>query len=150
MHGSMYSTAENRRGKKNKEKKKKPQLQNIMSASATQGGHNNPTVWVCQYVVTFFPETLKFFPFGEFSLVGNSTSYAYWPTGRRRMCAGNWRSRMNAVAMLMFALDTVGQWDRYVCYNAHSTLLCYTLWWSAINDSRSCSLVGALCRFVNI
>jgi len=33
------ATAKNRRGKK-KERKKKPQLQFIMSASATQGGHN--------------------------------------------------------------------------------------------------------------
>jgi len=31
------ATAENRRGKK--ERKKKPQLQNIMSSSATQAGH---------------------------------------------------------------------------------------------------------------
>jgi len=32
-------TVETRRGKKEKERRKKPQLQNIMSASATQGGH---------------------------------------------------------------------------------------------------------------
>ena len=36
------ATAEIRRGKKKEErKKKKPQGKNIMSASATQGGHNN-------------------------------------------------------------------------------------------------------------
>jgi len=34
-------TAEIRRGKK-KERKKKPQGKNIMSASATQGGHKKP------------------------------------------------------------------------------------------------------------
>jgi len=33
--------AENRRGKKEEDKKKKPQDKNIMSAYATQGGHNN-------------------------------------------------------------------------------------------------------------
>jgi len=33
------ATAENRRGKKDRQKK--PQDKNIMSASATQGGHNN-------------------------------------------------------------------------------------------------------------
>jgi len=37
----QYATAENRRGKKKKEeRKKKPQDENILSASATQGGHN--------------------------------------------------------------------------------------------------------------
>jgi len=44
MCGSMVdiqsATAENRRGKKKKDRKKKPQDENIMSASATQGGHN--------------------------------------------------------------------------------------------------------------
>jgi len=46
MCGSMAdiqsATAEIRRGKKErkKERKKKPQGKNIMSASATQGGHN--------------------------------------------------------------------------------------------------------------
>jgi len=38
------ATAEIRRGKKidrKKERKKKPQDENIMSASATQGGHKN-------------------------------------------------------------------------------------------------------------
>jgi len=36
----QYPTAEIRRGKKKKEdRKKKPQSKNIMSASATQGGH---------------------------------------------------------------------------------------------------------------
>jgi len=34
-------TAEIRRGKKKKERRKKPQDKNIMSASATQGGHSN-------------------------------------------------------------------------------------------------------------
>jgi len=38
------ATAEIRRGKKKKERRKKPQGKNIMSASATQGGHNNHTV----------------------------------------------------------------------------------------------------------
>jgi len=33
------ATAEIRRGKKKKKKKKKPHGKNIMSASATQGGH---------------------------------------------------------------------------------------------------------------
>jgi len=33
------ATAKIRRGKKEKRKKKKPQDENIMSASATQGGH---------------------------------------------------------------------------------------------------------------
>jgi len=33
-------TAEIRRGKKKKEERKKPQGKNIMSASATQDGHN--------------------------------------------------------------------------------------------------------------
>jgi len=33
-------TAEIRRGKKDRKKKKKPQGKNIMSASAMQGGHN--------------------------------------------------------------------------------------------------------------
>ena len=36
------ATAEIRRGKKT-ERKKKPQDENIMSASATQGGHNKTT-----------------------------------------------------------------------------------------------------------
>ena len=45
MCGSMVDiqspTAEIRRGrKKKKDRKKKPQDENIMSASATQGGHN--------------------------------------------------------------------------------------------------------------
>jgi len=44
MCGSMvdiqYATAENRRGKRIEERLKKPQDENIMSASATQGGHN--------------------------------------------------------------------------------------------------------------
>jgi len=45
MCGSMvdmhFATAENRRGKKEEEERRqKPQLQNIMSASATQGDHN--------------------------------------------------------------------------------------------------------------
>jgi len=35
----QYATAEIRRGKK--KRKKKPQGKNIMSASATQGGHND-------------------------------------------------------------------------------------------------------------
>jgi len=35
------ATAEIRRGKKKKEEREKPQGKNIMSASATQGGHNN-------------------------------------------------------------------------------------------------------------
>jgi len=35
------ATAEIRRGKKDRRKKKKPEGKNIMSASATQGGHNN-------------------------------------------------------------------------------------------------------------
>jgi len=45
MRGSMADiqspTAEIRRGKKKRRKKKKPQAKNIMSASATQGGHKN-------------------------------------------------------------------------------------------------------------
>ena len=45
MCGSMVDfqspTAEIRRGKKKKDRKKKPQVENIMSASATQGGHKN-------------------------------------------------------------------------------------------------------------
>jgi len=44
MCGSMVDiqspTAEIRRGKKDRKKKKKPQGKNIMSASAMQGGHN--------------------------------------------------------------------------------------------------------------
>jgi len=34
------ATAEIRQGKKEEERKKKPQCENIMSASALQGGHN--------------------------------------------------------------------------------------------------------------
>jgi len=45
MCGSMVdiqsATAEIRQGKKKIERKKKPQGENIMSASATQGGHKN-------------------------------------------------------------------------------------------------------------
>jgi len=45
MCGSMVDiqspTAEIRRGNKKERKKKKPQDENIMSASATHGGHNN-------------------------------------------------------------------------------------------------------------
>jgi len=46
MCGSMVdiqsATAENMREKRKKEERRiKPQLQNIMSASATQGSHNN-------------------------------------------------------------------------------------------------------------
>jgi len=40
----QYPTAKIKRGKKKKKeerRKKKPQGKNIMSASATQGGHNN-------------------------------------------------------------------------------------------------------------
>jgi len=37
------ATAEIRRGKNKKEERYKPQVQNIMSASATQGGHNKYT-----------------------------------------------------------------------------------------------------------
>jgi len=37
------ATAEIRRGKKIERRKKKPQDENIMSASATQGGHNKTT-----------------------------------------------------------------------------------------------------------
>ena len=53
MCGSMVDiqspTAEIRRGKKKKErKKKKPRGQNIMSASATQGGHNMDAVLNCR------------------------------------------------------------------------------------------------------
>jgi len=36
----QYPTAEIRRGKKKERRKKKPQGKNIMSASATQDGHN--------------------------------------------------------------------------------------------------------------
>jgi len=36
----QYPTAEIRRGKKKRKKTEKPQGRNIMSASATQGGHN--------------------------------------------------------------------------------------------------------------
>jgi len=35
-----FATAEIRRGKKKRRRNKKPQDKNIMSASATQGGHN--------------------------------------------------------------------------------------------------------------
>jgi len=46
MCGSMVDiqspTADNRRGKKKEEEIKKPELQNIMSASATQGGYKKP------------------------------------------------------------------------------------------------------------
>ena len=46
-------TAEIRRGKKKKERKKKPQGKNIMFASATQGGHkNNATVPANTYTKT--------------------------------------------------------------------------------------------------
>jgi len=45
MCGSMVDirseAAEIRRGKEEKDRKKKPQGKNIMSASATQGSHNN-------------------------------------------------------------------------------------------------------------
>jgi len=37
-------TAEIRRGKKKKEEDRKPQGKNIMSAVATQGGHNNSSM----------------------------------------------------------------------------------------------------------
>jgi len=47
MCGSMVdiqsTTAENRRGKKIEVRKKKPQNENIMCASATQGGHKKRT-----------------------------------------------------------------------------------------------------------
>jgi len=54
MCGSMVdiqtATAEIRRGKKDRKKKKKPQGKNIMSSSATQGGHNN-----CETALRFWP-----------------------------------------------------------------------------------------------
>jgi len=37
----QFATAEIRRGIKKEERRKKPQDKNIMSASATQGGHKN-------------------------------------------------------------------------------------------------------------
>jgi len=43
------AAAENRRGKKKKEEKQKPQLQNIMSASATQGDRGTGKVSVGLY-----------------------------------------------------------------------------------------------------
>jgi len=50
MCGSMVDiqsvTAENRRGKEDRRKKKKPQDENIMSASATHGGHNQAIDWL--------------------------------------------------------------------------------------------------------
>jgi len=50
MCGSMVdiqsATAEIRRGKK-KERKKKPQGKNIMSASATQAGHTTTATTIC-------------------------------------------------------------------------------------------------------
>jgi len=41
------ATAENRRGKKTERRKKKPQDENIMSASATHGGHKNTQKLEC-------------------------------------------------------------------------------------------------------
>jgi len=40
------ATAEIRRGKKGRKKKKKPQGKNIMSASATQGCHKQRLIWM--------------------------------------------------------------------------------------------------------
>jgi len=48
----QYAAAEIRRGKKkDRKKKEKPQGKNIMSASATQGGHNY-TSRCCFYFLT--------------------------------------------------------------------------------------------------
>jgi len=55
------ATAENRRGKRRKtRKKKKPQLQNVMSASATRGGHweNNVLYKHNELVYTYYQKAL--------------------------------------------------------------------------------------------
>jgi len=46
----QYPTAEIRRGIKKKEDRKKPQGKNIMSASATQGGHNS---WYMNAIIMY-------------------------------------------------------------------------------------------------
>ena len=67
MVGIQSPTAEIRRGNKKEERKKRPQDENIMTASATQGGHNNHSFSVTE--------------FGLHSCGANS----YWPLLRIEM-----------------------------------------------------------------
>ena len=63
MCGSMVdiqsATAEIRRGKKEERKNKKPQGKNIMSASATQDGHNKILLWPYQGMGRHVPSSQK-------------------------------------------------------------------------------------------